>query len=193
MPIREDKLTNKPLSGAEVAQVVMNNAGRILDDARERILSELDGRMRADAVFGAGYGYPRLAMEFSVKIQFANPNVPKPQLTISAGEGKPPLLAIADGSVQVAVAIDRQVTIDSPNLTRLDEGLPFTATSVSRPAPGELLGTISTIQIPVAAEDYAHIPRTLPVDTDNSEAFAEQLGITESQRLRPAKDRRSQQ
>lgn len=191
MPIRENKLTNKPLNGNELAQVVMNNVERLLNEVREQILSGLDAKLRADALFGPGYGHPRVALAFSVKIQFANMNLPKTEIALNAGEGAPPLVSVPSDADHAVIAIDRTITIDSPNLTRLDEKLPFTTIEVDRPGPGEHFGKLREVEIPVSAEDYAHIPRTPVVESDNSDALAAQLKIPESQRLRPAQDRRA--
>lgn len=124
MPLSNETVPNKPLSGEELKKIILQDITSILDR---------DGMLQHHLAYG------RVAYEVRVTLQLANPYLPEhkvsrksqdPPKNLPPGDPKkdinaPPLTRkYAKGSV--VVGSERERTIDSPNHARIENGLPVT-------------------------------------------------------------------
>lgn len=186
MPISDRKVPNNPLNGAELKQLVLTETQRLLAETEEQLLSALTGGLNNQSVFSPHYAHPRVAVSLSLKFHWSNRHLPETEISVTAGEGNPPLEDAKDDD-QFVSGTDRKVTVDNPNLTRLDAGIPITVTEVERPGPGETVGSVQQRELQVDAGEY---PKpTPPEDTDTTEELAAKIDVPENRRLRPPKKR----
>ncbi len=165
MPLSNERVPNKPLTGAEL---------------KEYVLQMLRARMDADCVFGAGVAYPRVAFTISVKFHFTNPHQPKYELKLpvrpnGAIEGEPPLKDVQPEDEQVVTAFERSVEVDNPNLVRVHAGLPITVTAKIPAAPGEIFNRVEQREVKYDPEQYPK-PDS-PVDVDRTVETAKEWGL----------------
>lgn len=171
MPTSDSKIPNLPLNGQELKEVVINSADELVAAAHESLMFALRGRMDNDAVFAKTYTHPRVRVSLALKFHFSNRHLPETEFQITTGE-KP---HETNDAAHFVEATDRELSIDNPNLERLAAGIPFTETSVERPAPGEIIGKLKTTEIPVSKEDYPKPDSS--VDTDVTDREVSKLGI----------------
>lgn len=130
MPASNETVSNRPLSGDELRQI---------------LLRDLDSMLQGDGMFTAQIGYGRVAYEIQVKVHTGNPVYPEHVVLAQsrnaardekdpkrvAVEGPPPLKekldakGDPDGGLDegLVVGLSRARNIDSPNLARVEHGL----------------------------------------------------------------------
>lgn len=118
MPASNELIGNRPLSGSELKQILIRDFTRMLD---------------RDGMFQGHMGYRRAA--FKIKLQMHLDNALYPEHTNEftsrdpARNAKPPDTYIAappikDAENDVVVGVEHEREINSPNATRLQEGMP---------------------------------------------------------------------
>ena len=124
MPASNEIVSNRPLSGSELRNIILKDVGNMLD---------------RDGMFSPHIGYGRVAYDVIIKLHIDNPAYPEHQnrttsrtpATNETDEGKkaiaPPPLQDPSSEAVVA-AMQRTREIDSPNLARLEHELPVTIT-----------------------------------------------------------------
>jgi hypothetical protein len=164
MPLSNETVPNRPLSGKELVELV-------LQDVRE--VMERDGRFSVYAAYG------RVAYTVRVDFHLANPLSPTHQVNARAKmrpevpqvEGTPPLTDPGEDSARVTLERDR--TIDSPNANRIASGLPVTITSHEEGKIVERVITYGKDDLPPDKAPPA------PVDRDLSPAAPPLRNVTE--------------
>lgn len=161
MPLSSERIPNKPLNGQELAQVIVDNVREVL--AR-------------DCFFMKTVAYTRCAFSFTITVHGAGllqPVEVKSQVrAVGAIEGEVPL-ENADDDSQFA-ALQRDVAVESPNLTRIHHGMPITTTVRVPPATVENpFPSFQERKIEYAPGDYPPLPE--PIDKDVTEREAERL------------------
>ncbi len=178
MPTTEQKLPNNPLNGEELKRIVIASADQLAANQHEELMFALRGRMDRDPVFSKQYAHPRVRVELTIKFHFSNRHVPETEIEIKGGEAPH---TEEDASHYVG-SVHREIDVANPNLERLAAGIPFTQSVVDKPKPGEIIGTLREVVIPVAAEDYPK-PESV-TDTDLSEQEIKKLEVPEAKVIR---------
>lgn len=176
MPLSSETLPNKPLNGQELAEVIVKNV-------REAI--------SRDCMFLPTLAYGRVAFIWSLTVHTGNPVAPKIEVWSrvrpeGAIEGAPPLAGPVEG--EDVAGVEREVTIDNPNLERIHAGLPIKVTERRGIAPataGDPFPSMETRSIRYEPGDYPDLPP--PVDRDTSEKEAKRLGVKRREFKGPAK------
>ncbi len=185
MPTAEDKIPNNPLTGAELKAVCLRHVVDLIRETEADLIAAVEERMRRDQLFApAPYTHPRAQIKIKFEFIWSNRNLP--QTKFSVGAGDPAHYADAD-DVFVS-ATNREIVIESPNLERLEAGIPFTQIESVKPKPGEMFGSFTEKQIPVNPEEYPK-PNP-PKDEDVTEFIAQDLGIPPAKRIRGNKKQR---
>lgn len=122
MPTSNEIASNRPLSGTELRQIMLNDLANILS---------LDG------MFSLHIGYGRVSYKLRVEVQIDNPAYPKHTVQTQAKAAAvnepdetlraltpPPIPSPSEASV--FAASERTRVIDSPNHARLEHNLPIT-------------------------------------------------------------------
>lgn len=162
---------NLALTGAELKQVILDNLKQVLDN---------------DCQFNPFITYRRAAFTVTVVLHAINPDtvVPKPRARAQTfpkadpGKGieaKLPLDLLPDEE-GVLIGLERTVTVDNPNLTRVHHGIPIVVAQKAMPAPDEIFPKIDKQELRYEPGDFP--PLAAPVDTDVSEREAQKLGVT---------------
>lgn len=166
MPLSSEQVPNNPLTGPELKELVILLLRRQLDN---------------DCVFNPGVAYPRVAFSVSVAFHFSNPHFAKHEVNVrvpidGAVEGLPPLKEIAAGETHVVDAFRFDVSVENPNLTRVDAEMPIVIVKGARPKPGDMMGGVDRHE--VRYEPGGFEKPVAPVEYDLSAATAEKWGVT---------------
>lgn len=173
MPLSNEAIPNSPLTGPELRDVV---------------LLYLRRQMENDWVFNAGTSYPRVAFSVTVEFHFVNPHFSKHELHVRAPiegaiEGAPPLKEIGPGDTQLVDAFRFDVSVENPNLTRVDAEMPIIITKGARPTPGGILGGVEKRE--VRYEPGGFEKPIAPVEYDLSAVTAEKWGVPDAELVTP--------
>jgi len=152
MPLSTESVRNRPLTGAELIEVVLN-------DVREML--------QRDGMFSPYIAYKRLAYNIEIKLQTGNPLHPEHTALVRSRATKdgvpepyplPLTVDIETGEKETVGEMDasRQRDIESPNLTRIHNKLPIRTYS-------QVEGKTVENSIHYEAGDYP--PVKPPVDT----------------------------
>ena len=164
MPLSTETIPNKPLNGEELKRVILDNVRQRLD---------------SDCFFNATIAYTRCAFSFTITVHGAGLQqaVEVRSRTKAAGaiEGEAPLENVEENDSQFT-ALQRDVKVDSPNLTRIHHGMPIT-TQVKQPPPTANDPFPSFELQKITYEPGDHPPLAEPKDTDVTEEAAKKLGV----------------
>ena len=167
MPLSSESVKQKALNGSELAQVIVDHVRDVL---------------AKDCFFLPTIAYTRCAFSFVITVHGAGllqaVEVKSRVRKEGAIEGEAPL-ENPDGDAQFA-ALERKVTVENPNLTRIHHGLPITVTVKVPPAtPENPFPAFEEKKIEYAAGDYPALPE--PVDKDVTQREAPKLGVRKTQ------------
>jgi hypothetical protein len=115
MPLSTESIQNKPLSGRELIEVIVNDVRDLL---------------QRDGMFSPYVAYRRVAYSLDVRVYTGNPMHPEHTARVRSHPGPEkstesfPLADPVEGKGEMEVTRDRDV--DSPNLTRIGNSLPIT-------------------------------------------------------------------
>lgn len=175
MSLRE-QVPNKALTGREVLECAVQDFRAMLE---------------RDCMFQRGVAYRRVAYSFSVTFHLGYPagDYTVKSHTKASGivEGEVPLED--PGADAIIVALERDVTIENPNLARVHHDLPVKIVTRGEPKPipvDALSGDIPqgvldpfpqmiTHELRYDKKDYPPLPA--PVDRDVSQEVAKKLGV----------------
>lgn len=148
MPLASETLQNKPLSGQELLEVILN---------------DLQDLLSKDGMFRESVGYGRVAYKLTLELEMDNLTYPK-HLTSRATR---PETLDSPGPDALALSKSRSRQLVSPNATRVLNDLPIKVTSVQggRLVEHEVLGYDKS-EVP---------PQPGPVDADWSESATKAL------------------
>lgn len=169
MPLSTEAFPNKPLDGAELAQVIRNHVEKMLE---------------GDCMFSPTLAYGRCAFTVTLTVHVGdliNPRVEARTFVRPDGavEGNAPLKNPPEDARFVSK--ERRKRIDNPNLERVHNGLPFRSQRRTQPDSGAPYGGVENIEVHVEpGGDYPE-PEP-PVDNDVTEREAEKLGVRYSVR-----------
>jgi hypothetical protein len=178
MPLKSDTLPNKALLGSELLEIAVQQFRDMLS---------------RDYAFSHTIAYRKVAISFQATFHLGKPHEPhvvrsytKPGEFI---EGEAPLVEPDEDAV--LVSLERDITLDNPNLARVHHDLPIKMTERRPPQPvpyeNALPGEppppfmldpypqMQTTEIRYDKRDYP--PLEPPVDRDVSDTKAEQLGV----------------
>lgn len=122
MPASNELVSNRPLSGTELREIMLKDLANMLDK---------------DGMFAPHIGYARAAYRITVKLHVDNPMYPEHNVSVQSKAParntkdearkmlEPPPLA-KPGEEAVVAAATRERTIESPNGARLEHNLPIT-------------------------------------------------------------------
>ncbi len=128
MGLSTEFIINRPLSGQELRKVIM---------------ADVDDMLGRDGLFTGHIAFGRVAYDVEIHVHMVNPSYPEHNLkltapsTVTSGgvlEGAPPLARAVDSGEGI-VARTRKRTIESPNLTRIANGLPISASTTHEGQP----------------------------------------------------------
>ncbi len=162
MPTSRERVPNKPLTGAEVAKVIIERITR---------------RFADDGTFNEMYAYREVAFDIKVRVHLGEPVGAHDVVTegvVRDGEverGAPPL-PTENGEV---VAFDLHHEVESPNLERVALGLPITIAAHAPSAPGDIFPRIEQHEVKYDPDSYPK-PEP-PVETDKTAETAEQWKV----------------
>jgi hypothetical protein len=109
MPLSTEMVANKPLSGAELVEVIVKDLRVLLD---------------GDAMFRSHVAYGKVKYSVSVELTLANPTYPKHVAQTRPREIGPEIEKSDEKVGPVRFTRTREVV--SPNVTRIANGLPVT-------------------------------------------------------------------
>lgn len=183
MPTSEQRVPNNPLTGAELKAVCLKHARDLMQQTEAQLISAIEGRMAKDQLFAPSpYTHPRARVKINFEFIWSNKNLPVTKMSIGVGD----TADYPDADTVFVSGVNREVSIESPNLERLDTGLPIKQLESVKPKPGEMFGSFKETEIPVNAEDYPK-PNP-PTDEDTTEFVAADLKIPEAKRIRGKKN-----
>lgn len=163
--LSNNTIPNKPLTGKECAAVVVDNVRQMLD---------------ADCMFNSTIAYRKLAFTVTVTVHAADTSDTKPRAEAQTRirpngviEGNAPLPNPPEDAQ--FMAIERKVTVDNPNLTRVHHDLPIRVQQRALPQPNDPFPKIETQELRYEKGDFPPLPE--PVDTDVTEREATRLGV----------------
>ena len=184
MPTTDQKIPNNPLNGAELKAVCLTHVRDLMQLTEAALIAAIEERMSRDGLFAVSpYTHPRAQVKIRFEFVWSNKNLPTTAFTVNVGAAP-----LEDAAGVFVAGVNREISIDSPNLERIAAGIPITHTEAVKPKPGEMFGSFVQTEIPVNPEEYPK-PKT-PVDEDISEFVAEDLKIPEAKRLRGPKKQR---
>lgn len=102
MPLSNEKISNRPLSGAELKERILSDVRRVLDK---------------DNLFADYLGYGQVSYKVTVEMATNNPFLPS--ATVKTGEGS------LEGEFEERGGAVLERSIDSPNVERIAMGLPL--------------------------------------------------------------------
>lgn len=164
--LSNNTVPNKPLTGKECAQVIVDNVRQLLDN---------------DCMFNPSIAYRKLAFTVTVTVHAADLSDPKPRAEARTRvraegviEGDAPLVNPPEDAQFMAV--ERTVTVDNPNVTRVHHDLPIRVQQKALPnGPNDLFPKIETQELRYEKGEFP--PLTEPVDKDVTEREAKRLGV----------------
>jgi hypothetical protein len=185
MPTQDAKIPNNPLNGAELKAVCLKHVRELMAQTETALIAAIEERMSKDQLFAPSpYTHPRAQVKMNFEFVWSNKNLPVTKFTIRTGEQK------EDASEVFVSGVNRELSIESPNLERLAAGLPIDQIESVKPKPGEMFGSFKTTEVPVNPEDYPK-PNP-PKDEDTTEFVAADLKIPEAKRIRGKKQKGAQ-
>lgn len=163
MPMQSESVKQRALNGRELADVIVDNVRQVLEN---------------DCFFLPTVAYTRCAFSFVITVHGAGLLQPVEVRSRvrkeGAIEGEAPL-AEPEEDAQFA-ALERSVTVDNPNLTRIHHGMPITVTVKVPPATADNpFPSFEERKIEYSAGDYPPLPE--PVNKDVTEREAGRLGV----------------
>lgn len=164
MPASNEIVSNRPLSGSELRQIMLKDVGNILDK---------------DGMFSPHIGYGRVSYEIIIKLHIDNPSYPNhTSRTVSHNPARNETnealkhietAPLKNPSPDAAIAgLKRERVIDSPNHARLEHELPV---SITRRDPAD--GVMKEEQ--VQYDNHGLEPGPVK-DTDISEELESEWG-----------------
>lgn len=178
MALKSDQLPNRMLNGEEIRKIAVQH---------------LDQLLSTDCMFLRQAAYRRCAMKITATFHFGSPSGDyavelSPRLGSELSRQLP--LTPVEGEMTVLRALEREVSLENPNLQRVAHGLPITITErkppepvvAAHPIPGEVpeailnpFPTVVTQEIRYHPENFERPPE--PVDTDVTAREATKLGL----------------
>lgn len=205
MPLSNDRIPNNPLTGVELKErvlyVLRELFERMLPPPIDKgfvpiPLALLRTEMDNDYVFGATLIYPNcswsavakfhftapdvkpMAVLYSLEANFVFRNITMPKHKVSVRSAPPPLPTSAVERQETGVlSFSVEEKIESPNIVRVNTGLPITIVRAIRPEPGEFIGKIERHDIQYDKTDYPEPPE--PVVVDISAECRREWGVPE--------------
>lgn len=178
MALKSEQLPNKMLNGEEIRQIVVR---------------QLDNMLSKDCMFLRQAAYRSCAVKLTATFHFGSPSgdytVELFQRPGGELSGELPLKP-AEGEKLSLHALEREVSLDNPNLQRVAHGLPITVTErkppepivAAHPIPGEVPEAILNPFPSVTTHEIRYHPENFerpqePVDTDVTAREAGKLGL----------------
>jgi hypothetical protein len=168
MPLSTETIRNKPLNGRELIEIAVNKF-------REQL--------ERDCYFLPNLAYRRVS--FSIKAIFHLSDILTKHEVVArvpregAVEGEPPL-ALNDDEDSLVVGLERNVVIDNPNITRVQNNLPVTVQVKNPQKPDEMFPSFEDRKLHYDKKDFA--ADNVPVDRDVSKEAAKSLGVAQRKR-----------
>jgi hypothetical protein len=149
MPLSNETIQNRPLSGSELLEI---------------IVKDLMDLLSKDGMFATHVGYGRVGYKLSLDLEMDNLTYPTHSAQRSGGEGLPLLNPSPEA---LALSRQRARRIESPNAARVLNDIPIKVTSV-------IGGKLETHEVLGYDKDSVP-PQPEPLDLDWSEAATKAL------------------
>lgn len=163
MPARSELVSNRPLRGDELAKIIEADVHDVLS---------------RDCMMTSRVAYGRISYELRVVLHMDNPAFPQSETIIRAKrpsdnlldlqpelaaiEGAPPLAKPLTEDAYVS-ATQRNRAIDSPNVARIEHGLPISVVRQGRDTGGNAISVEEGVLYPKETVEDVIVP---PVDHD---------------------------
>lgn len=148
------------------------------------LVAAIEERMSKDQLFApAPYTHPRAQVKIHFEFVWSNKNLPATKFPVNVA-----VVPLEDVDGVFVSGVNREFSIESPNLERLAAGIPITQVESVKPKPGEMFGSFKSTEIPANADDYPK-PNP-PKDEDVTEFVAADLKVPEHKRIRGKKKSR---
>lgn len=184
MPTSNELVANRPLAGSDLLKIIMEDVQRMLDGdafltghvAYHRIAYELRLTLHMD-----NFSYPKSVTPVRSRPRSETERDDKPEL--AAIESGPPLVAPSKSAYLTSTELTRD--IPSPNLARIEHGIPVT---IMRRDPNTGGMVEENIKYPSEIGESEFVPPTI---TDVSEAVRAELQqpIEQSEPINPDTER----
>ncbi len=123
MPTSYETIPNRPLSGDELHQI---------------LVQDVDSRLSADGLLSPHIGFSQVAYRITIELQMVNPAYPTHKILIQSRakpsqteEIKPfPLPIPKEDEETIGVGLERKRRITNPNRERIKRGMPVTVSAV---------------------------------------------------------------
>jgi len=141
MPTQDSKIPNNPLTGSELKAVCVKHVRELMQQTEAELIAAVEERMSKDQLFSPSpYTHPRAQVKMTFEFVWSNKNLPVTKFPVNVAVAP---LEEVDGIF--VSGVNREFSIESPNLERLAAGLPINQVESVKPKPGEMFVMLSAL------------------------------------------------